>query len=46
MELILKKMLIMDSEELPMIIPPLKWERDSKGNIVQYGGVMITYRRK
>ena len=36
--ILLEEFTIIDSEELPMIIPPLPWKIDSKGKIVDYGG--------
>ena len=39
--MLLEEFTIIDSEELPMIAPPLPWKINSKGKIVDYGGSFL-----
>jgi hypothetical protein len=38
---LLENIIYIDTEELPMIIPPLHWKIDNNGKIIEYGGTIL-----
>jgi len=43
---LLENISITDSEQLPMLVKPLDWEIDNKGNIIKYGGTYFNRKYK
>ena len=38
---LIDNIVLMDTIDLPMVIPPIEWEVDDNGNIIKYGGTIL-----